>query len=322
MEDLTTKVNTRSISKLTLLIKKLIRKHQIIVPLLDIHKLIHRLALKYKHADITTLELINDIKQQANSINKTQGITYGDLKGVKNLKKFKRIYFINLIQKHKIQVYSSAMEILMQRFLRKEWDHNITEREIVEHIKQEANIINKVLKTAKENLDKAKQQIKEQTHKEGIDPPKQIKYTVNDLIERVRKINNNVSKKLEIIFSEYEPDTELDKIKSITLKSCDLNEISIFNFNQLKNIEELDLGINNINDISPISNLTGVKKLNLGSNNIDDIRCLENLTSLKLLKIGTNKIKDQNGNVIETKDESEFKWLAGLSKLYLLKIEF
>lgn len=320
MGDLTTKVNTRSISKLTLLIKKLIRKHQIIVPLLDMHKLIHRLALKYKHADITTLELINDIKQQANSVNKTQGITYGDLKGVKNLKKFKRIYFINLIQKHKIQIYSSAMGILMQRFLRKEWDHNITEREIVEHIKQEANIINKVLKTAKENLDKAKQQIKEQTHKEDIDPPKQIKHTINDVIERVRKINSTIAKKLEIIFSEYDLDTELHKIKSLTLKNCGLNDISIFN--HLKNIEELDLGKNNIKDISPISSLTGIKHLNLGSNNIDDIRCLENLTSLKLLKIGANKIKDKDENVIETKDENEFKWLAGLSKLYLLKIEF
>lgn len=320
MEDLTTKVNTRSISKLTLLIKKLIRKHQIIVPLLDMHKLIHRLAIKYKHADITTLELINDIKQQANSVNKTQGITYGDLKGVKNIKKFKRIYFINLIQKHEIQIYSSATGILMQRFLRKEWDHNITEREIVEHIKQEANIINKVLKTAKENLDKAKQQIKEQTHKEDIDPPKQIKYTINDVIERVRKINSTIAKKLEIIFSEYDLDTELHKIKSLTLKNCELNDISIFN--QLKNIEELDLGKNNIKDISPISSLTGIKHLNLGSNNIDDIRCLENLTSLKLLKIGANKIKDQDENVIETKDENEFKWLAGLSKLYLLKIEF
>lgn len=224
---------------------------------------------------------------------------------------------IHLVKIYKIQIHPSEIEMLIHRLALKYYRVDITGLELLEHIKREANLINERIGLNSKNLKKSKPLIN-QKYQESIKPT-EIKLTINDVIERARKINNKVAKKLEIVFSEHALNTELKKIKSLNLKNCNLNEISIFN--QLDNIEKLDLGNNNIKDVSPISSLTKIKYLNLGDNNIDDIQCLENLTSLKLLKIGTNKIKDKNGNIIETKNESEFKWLSGLSKLYLLKIE-
>lgn len=225
---------------------------------------------------------------------------------------------MHLVKRYKIQTSPLEIEMLIHRLALKYYRVDITRLELLEHIRQEVNLINKRLGLTSKDFEVSKPLIN-QKHQEDVKHI-ETKLIINDVIERSRKINDKVSMKLEIIFSEYDYSTELNKIKSLILKDCELNEISIFSL--LSNLEVLDLGNNNIKDISPISNLIGIKQLNLGDNNIDDIRCLESLTSLKLLKIGKNKIKDKNGNVIETKDENEFKWLAGLSKLYLLKIEF
>lgn len=156
-----------------------------------------------------------------------------------------------------------------------------------------------------------------QTNQEEI---KITKYTINDLIERAKKINDNVSKKLEVVFSEYQPNTKTNEIKSLRLKDSEINEISFLSF--FENLEELSLGRNNIRDISPVSKLKKLTSLDLGNNYIDSVICLEDMKSLKTLKVGNNNIKDKDGNIIDAKDENEFKWLSGLSKLYLLKLEF
>jgi len=54
----------------------------------------------------------------------------------------------------------------------------------------------------------------------------------------------------------------------------------------------LDLGYNQIGDISPLANLTSLTSLSLSDNQISDISPLANLTGLTELELGANQISD------------------------------
>lgn len=55
---------------------------------------------------------------------------------------------------------------------------------------------------------------------------------------------------------------------------------------------ELNLGINNISDLTPLAGLTNLRELGLGVNNISDITPLEGLTNLEELYLLENNITD------------------------------
>ena len=52
------------------------------------------------------------------------------------------------------------------------------------------------------------------------------------------------------------------------------------------------LGNNQINDLSPLQNLTSLKELYLNDNQISDLSPLQNLTNLRLLYLHNNQISD------------------------------
>jgi len=73
-----------------------------------------------------------------------------------------------------------------------------------------------------------------------------------------------------------------------------------------KNLYFLKMGLQNISDISPLSNLTKLKKLGLDQNRkISDITPLENLTELEWLNLSNNLITD----VTAIKDLVKLKYL-------------
>ena len=59
-----------------------------------------------------------------------------------------------------------------------------------------------------------------------------------------------------------------------------------------RNLQELSLGANHINDRSPLSRLTSLQNLNLSNNRISDISPLSGLTSLRDLGLQGNQISD------------------------------
>ena len=58
------------------------------------------------------------------------------------------------------------------------------------------------------------------------------------------------------------------------------------------NLQGLDLGVNQITDIRPLSGLTNLKQIGLSDNQISDIRPLSRLTKLTTLGLGVNQISD------------------------------
>ena len=79
------------------------------------------------------------------------------------------------------------------------------------------------------------------------------------------------------------------------LSKLDLGDNNISDISPLKNLRNLlglDLNGNNISDISPLKNLRKLRKLDLDGNNISDISPLKNLTDLVVLYLDGNNISD------------------------------
>jgi len=97
-------------------------------------------------------------------------------------------------------------------------------------------------------------------------------------------------------YAEDEGIVNLNGIEyAANLMSLDLgdNQISdISALSGLTNLECLDLGENQISDISALSGLTNLKSLDLWGNQISDISALSGLTNLECLYLGENQISD------------------------------
>ena len=85
---------------------------------------------------------------------------------------------------------------------------------------------------------------------------------------------------------------------NVTLFELDLSNKNLTNadiapLRLMKNLEVLNLGGNQVSDLSPISGLTNLKKLSLYDNNrISDLTPLKNLTNLTMLSLYFNPIGD------------------------------
>ena len=86
----------------------------------------------------------------------------------------------------------------------------------------------------------------------------------------------------------------VEQLESITEEvTCIERTISsIEGAQHLRSIKILDLGHNQITDITPLANLTNVERLSLRENRISDITVLENLTDLDWLVLFGNQISD------------------------------
>ena len=86
---------------------------------------------------------------------------------------------------------------------------------------------------------------------------------------------------------------ELEEL--VQLQELDLggNQITdITSLSNLTQLQELGLGWNQISDITPLSNMTQLQRLYLNRNQITDITPLSNMTQLQRLYLGCNQIRD------------------------------
>jgi len=91
------------------------------------------------------------------------------------------------------------------------------------------------------------------------------------------------------------PTGDLLRQDVITLKHLtvfDRNIITLTGINQLENLEELEMPVNQISDLSPLKSLIKLRRLQLSENSITDISPLQNLTNLENLRLERNQISD------------------------------
>jgi Leucine-rich repeat (LRR) protein len=102
----------------------------------------------------------------------------------------------------------------------------------------------------------------------------------------------------------------LNNLEEFTLRNCGLTGNEFAPLKKIKGLIHLDLGGNNISDLSEISNLTRLQSLSLNDNCIKDISALGNLTNLQKLQLGNNYA---DGNEI-----TDISALGNLTNLYCL----
>jgi internalin A len=96
------------------------------------------------------------------------------------------------------------------------------------------------------------------------------------------------------IISDSSALTNLDKLKQLTLRYCDVDEIS--DLSELKGLSYLDLSGNNITDLNPLTNLTELEQVFLSWNEIEDVSPLvnnEGLGSGDIVNLRDNPLSDE-----------------------------
>jgi Leucine-rich repeat (LRR) protein len=83
---------------------------------------------------------------------------------------------------------------------------------------------------------------------------------------------------------------DYDQVKALDLSAKGLSDISLLE--KLKYLEELKLGGNKVQNLTPISDLSLLKKLDLSGNGISNLAAINSLTSLQELSLGGNAISD------------------------------
>lgn len=83
---------------------------------------------------------------------------------------------------------------------------------------------------------------------------------------------------------------ECKNLKQLSLLGNELEDIS--ELKKLKGLTLLNADSNNIKDISPLSELTNLTQLSLHKNKIENIEALSGLSKLEILVLNENKIKD------------------------------
>ncbi len=103
-------------------------------------------------------------------------------------------------------------------------------------------------------------------------------HTVQTLLRYVN--TNDCQQAAQEIALIYDLNLSINKI-------TDISPLSV-----LTNLSELDLSGNQIRDISPLSVLTNLSELDLGGNQITDISPIAELTNLSYLNLRNNQITD------------------------------
>ena len=89
--------------------------------------------------------------------------------------------------------------------------------------------------------------------------------------------------------SDTQPISMLKSLKKLTMYATSIDNLSFAI--SLSQLEVLECGINNIVDLTPLTNLKLLKKLRLAENSIEDLGPLENLDNLIELDVSDNCVK-------------------------------
>ncbi|MBB6447306.1 leucine-rich repeat domain-containing protein [Bacillus benzoevorans] len=98
---------------------------------------------------------------------------------------------------------------------------------------------------------------------------------------------------------------DMDSINKIEAKGYAINHLTGIEY--AKNLTYLDLGMNEISDISRLAGLTKLRVLHLPSNNISDISALSGLNKLEIVNLAFNDISD-------------IRALKGLTEIFMLNL--
>lgn len=111
------------------------------------------------------------------------------------------------------------------------------------------------------------------------------------ILSKLAKFPNLISLTLHDVYFDEDIVDSISLLKSLTSLDLCLNDLpDIAPLSELLSLTTLDLSCNCITDISPLANLLSLTSLNLSSNNITDISPLANLLSLIKLDLGSNNI--------------------------------
>jgi len=121
------------------------------------------------------------------------------------------------------------------------------------------------------------------------------------------------------------------QLHNLGMSGFNLSNSEITFLSKFTNLTSLDLGFNEISNITPLASLTGLRELFLYSNMIKDISPLANLKSLEWLNAGANMISDllPLSNLdklrfldLELNQISDISPLVNLSNLEILNLNF
>ena len=85
---------------------------------------------------------------------------------------------------------------------------------------------------------------------------------------------------------------ELGTLSSLNLSQLPVDELDICLFPHMKSLKELFLGRGNLDDLSPISELTKLESLRASMNRVRDITPLAKMTKMDRLDLGLTQISD------------------------------
>ena len=85
---------------------------------------------------------------------------------------------------------------------------------------------------------------------------------------------------------------DLGRLTSLNLSQMKVHELDICLFPHMKNLKELFLGAGDLDDLSPIEDLTKLESLRASLNKVSDIQPLAKMTRMDRLDLGQTKVKD------------------------------
>lgn len=182
------------------------------------------------------------------------------IKDISGIKYFKNLTSLNLSRNH-ISDFSELSEL-----------HNLTDLDISFN-----NIVNSDLSTP-------------DSSSQGKDKPKgtpindNIGNTLINLPNSIINLKANHINLSDLTWIKHMTNLEQLDVSFNNLKSIHIKDL------QLDSLIKLDAAVNQITDISSISDLHNLKELDLIDNHIEDLSALQNLSKLQILQLGKNNI--------------------------------
>ena len=116
------------------------------------------------------------------------------------------------------------------------------------------------------------------------------KFLFDPNCDNAQRIETAVRAKLNLATGVLDA-ASLQSIKKLKLGNCGLQDLSSIG-DRLPGLKSLDLNINAIAELAPLTRLTKLKKLNLNTNNISRLNPLAELDELECLRLNSNQITD------------------------------
>ncbi|RDD40138.1 G-protein coupled receptor GRL101-like protein, partial [Trichoplax sp. H2] len=184
---------------------------------------------------------------------------------------------------------------------------------LIQHLDLSHNVIRKSIILSGNNLQKLNLSANRIDH---VSELKNLNLSLFDSIDfsnnRILDINNQII-----------PNTqEFPKIRALYIKSNKLNQIHQRAFQNLQNLEILDLQNNNIRVLSFAENLRSLEKLIMGKNKIQQLKSqyFQNLTNLTELDVSCNQIRRLENHMFKSLTKLKSLKLSG-NRIELIKTQ-